>query len=254
VNEENQDFSNFEEDLIILLNKLSKTVDTFNTLSKDQAEKAILITETNINDCSQIIDKMEKYIKEHENDEEIDKNELNKKVLNYKSEYHDITNKFKEVKDSYINKKTKNALMEQNDNSLVEDDENKNSKIKKGEAPSYKIDGELIDDDNKNNNISHKKENEKKNKKEVNNSKNIENKNNKNEISLISVNNNKSILDHTNTQILDYTLNPKVNIETDETFIQINKDYDYKKKKIVAICVAICILIFLIIILSSYFS
>jgi len=42
MNEENQDFSNFEEDLIILLNKLSKTVDTFNTLSKDQAEKAIL--------------------------------------------------------------------------------------------------------------------------------------------------------------------------------------------------------------------
>ena len=131
------------------MNKLSKTVDTFNTLSKDQAEKAILITETNINDCTQIIDKMEKYLKEHENDEEIDKNELNKKVLNYKSEYHDITNKFKEVKDNYINKKTKNALMEQNDNSLVEDDENKNSKIKKGEAPSYKIDGELIDDDNK---------------------------------------------------------------------------------------------------------
>ena len=252
MNEENQDFSNFEEDLIILLNKLSKTVDTFNTLSKDQAEKAILITETNINDCTQIIDKMEKYIKEHENDEEIDKNELNKKVLNYKSEYHDITNKFKEVKDNYINKKTKNALMEQNDNSLVEDDENKNSKIKKGEAPSYKIDGELIDDDNKKNNISHKKENE--NKKETNDSNNIENKNNKNEISLISVNNNKSILAHTNTQILDYTLNPKVNNETDETFNKINKDYYYKKKKTVAIFVAICILIFLIIILSSYFS
>ena len=252
MSEENQDFSNFEEDLIILLNKLSKTVDTFNTLSKDQAEKAILITETNINYCIQIIDKMEKYIKEHENDEEI--NELNKKILNYKSEYHDITNKFKEVKDNYINKKTKNALMEQNDNSLVEDDENKNSKIKKGEAPSYKIDGELIDDDNKKNNISHKKENENKNKKETNDSNNIENKNNKNEISLISVNNNKAILDHTNTQILDYTLNPKVNNETDETFIQINKDYYYKKKKTVAIFVAICILIFLIIILSSYFS
>jgi len=251
MSEENQDFSNLEEDLIILLNKLSKTVDTFNTLSKDQAEKAILVTEININDCTQIIDKMEKYIKEHENDEEIDKNELNKKVLNYKSEYHDITNKFKEVKDNYIKKKTKNALMEQNDNNLVEDEENKNSKIKKGEAPSYKIDGELIDDDNKKNNASNKKENE--NKKEAINSRNTEKTNNKNEITLISVNNNKSILDHTNSQILDYTLNPKVNIETDETFNQINKDYDYKKKKTVAICVAICILIFLIIVLSSYF-
>lgn len=251
MNEENQDFSNFEEDLIILLNKLSKTVDTFNTLSKDQAEKAILTTEININDCIQIIDKMEKYIKDHENDEEIDKNELNKKVLNYKSEYHAITNKFKEVKDNYINKKTKNALMEQNDNNLIEEEENKNSKIKKGEIPSYKVDGELIDDDNKKNNISNKKGNE--NKKEANDSKNAEN-NKKNEISLISVNNNNSILNHTNSQIIDYTLNPKVNTETDETFNQINKDYDYKKKKTVAICVAICILIFLIIILSSYFS
>ena len=251
MNEENQDFSNFEEDLIILLNKLSKTVDTFNKLSKDQAEKAILTTEININDCTQIIDKMEKYIKDHENDEEIDKNELNKKVLNYKSEYHDITNKFKEVKDNYINKKTKNALMEQNDNNLIEEEENKNSKIKKGEIPSYKVDGELIDDDNKKNNISNKKGNE--NKKEANDSKNAEN-NKKNEISLISVNNNNSILNHTNSQIIDYTLNPKVNTETDETFNQINKDYDYKKKKTVAICVAICILIFLIIILSSYFS
>ena len=83
MNKENQDFSNFEEDLIILLNKLSKTVDTFNTLSKDREEKVILKKEININDCTQIKDKMEKYIKEHENEEEIDKNELNKKVLNY---------------------------------------------------------------------------------------------------------------------------------------------------------------------------
>lgn len=252
MNEESQDFSNFEEDLIILLNKLSKTVDTFNTLSKDQAEKAILTTEININDCAQIIDKMEKYIKDHENDEEIDKNELSKKTLNYKSEIHDITNKFQEVKDNYINKKTENALMEQNDSNLVDEDENKNPKVKKEEAPPYKIDGELIDEDNKKSNISNKKGNE--NKKETDDSKKAESNNKGNEISLISVNNTKLILGHTNTQILDYTLNPKVNHETDETFNQINKDYDFKKKKIVAICVAICILIFLIIILSSYFS
>jgi len=39
------------------------------------------------------IDKMEKYIKEYEYGEKIDNNELNKKILNYKTEYHEILNK-----------------------------------------------------------------------------------------------------------------------------------------------------------------
>ena len=56
-----------------------------------------------------------------------------------------------------------------------------------------------------------------------------------------------------NSQVLADTLNPKINQEKDE-FIKINKEYDNKKKKIVAICVVVCIFIFLIILLSSALS
>ena len=105
-------------------------------------------------------------------------------------------------------------------------------------------DGELNNDNQKKN---------KENKKEVEKKKDNANKNN--EISLISViNNNQAILGHNNSQVLKYSLNPKLHYESDEAFNQINKDYDSKKKKIVLICVAICVLIFFIIILSSTLS
>ena len=239
--ESQEDFSKLEDDIIILLNKLSKTIDTFNTLSRDQAEKAILETNSNIKECKEIIDKMEEYIKEHESDDEIDKNELNKKILNYKTEYHEILNKYNSVQDNYINKKTENALMEEdNDKDLVDDDD-KNKDNKKKNKEELIVDGEL--NEKKNNN-----------KRQINDKK--EGNNNKDEISLINVNNNKdNILENNNnSQVLNYSLNPKINIETDEAFNQINKDYDIKKKKIVCICVAICVFIFLIIILSATLS
>ena len=90
---EEDDFSKYEDELIILLNKLSTTINTFNNLSRGQAEKAILETNTKINNCKETIDKMEKYIKEYKYGEKIDNNELNKKILNYKTEYHEILNK-----------------------------------------------------------------------------------------------------------------------------------------------------------------
>jgi len=109
MDEEAQDnFSKYEDEIITLLNKLSTTIDTFNTLSRDQAEKAILETNIKINNCKEILDKMESYVKDiDDNNEEINKTELNKKILNYKSEYHEILNKFKEIQDNYINKKLK---------------------------------------------------------------------------------------------------------------------------------------------------
>ena len=245
IEDDQEDFSKYEDDIIILLNKLSTTIDTFNTLSRDQAEKAILETNLKINNCKEIIDKMEEYIKEHQDDEAIDKNELNKKILNYKTEYHEILNKYKEVQDNYINKKTESALLEEdNEKDLVDDDENKNKDKKNKKGEDYIVDGELIDN-NKKNNIE--------NKKQVDNKK--DDTNNKKEIGLIGTKTNKnSILEHTNSQVLNYALNPKVNVETDEPFNQINKDYDTKKKKLVCICVAICILIFVIIILSATLS
>ena len=245
IEDDQEYFSKYEDNIIIILNKLSTTIDTFNTLSRDQAEKAILETNLKINNCKEIIDKMEEYIKEHQDDEEIDKNELNKKTLNYKTEYHEILNKYKEIQDNYINKKTESALLEENnEKDLVDDDEDKNKDKKNKKGEEYIVDGKLIDNNKKNNN---------ENKKQVDNKK--EDINNKNEIGLIGIKNNKnSILEHNNSQVLNYSLNPKVNIEKDEPFNQINKDYDTKKKKLVCICIAICILIFVIIILSATLS
>ena len=88
-----EDFSKYEDDIIILFNKLSTTIDTFNTLSRDQAEKAILETNLKINNCKEILDKMEQYLKEEEDGEDINKTELNKKLLNYKTEYQELLNK-----------------------------------------------------------------------------------------------------------------------------------------------------------------
>jgi len=76
-----------------------------------------LETNTKIIECKEILDQMEQYIKEHEEEEEIDKKELNKKILNYKNEYQELLNKYNEVQNNYINKKAENALMEEkNDN------------------------------------------------------------------------------------------------------------------------------------------
>jgi len=50
---EEDDFSKYEDELIILLNKLSTTINTFNNLSRGQAEKAILETNTKINNCKE---------------------------------------------------------------------------------------------------------------------------------------------------------------------------------------------------------
>ena len=246
--ENEEDFTKYEDDIIILLNKLSTTIDTFNTLSRDQAEKAILETNLKLNNCKELLDKMEQYIKDQKDEEEINKTEINKKILNYKTEYQDILNKFKEIQEKYINKKTENALLE-NEKDLIDEDENKNKDKNKNKNKKDKqvekliIDGELNDDDNNINNNNIKSN-------QIDNNKD---KNNKNDITLISVSNNNN-LEHNNSQILNYSLNPKVNIETDEAFNQINKDYNIKKKKTVLICVAICIFIFVVIILSATLS
>ena len=235
------DFSKNEDEIITLLNKLSSTIDTFKTLSRDQAEKAILETNTKINNCKEILDKMEEYVKNNEDEEEINKGELSKKIQNYKSEYHEILNKFNEIQDSYINKKTENALLEKdNDNELVDDDEEKKKDKKNKNVQKFIVDGEIND-----NKKCKEKEIEKK--KEENNNK-------KGEITVISVSNNNPTIVNNNANVLRYSLNTKLHDEKDEAFNQINKDYFSKKKKTVLICVVICILIFLVIILSSTLS
>ena len=83
--EEKENFPSYEDELITTLNKLSETIDNFNTLSKEQAENAILETDIKINNCKKILEKMEDYINSLKNEDE-DKLELNKKLLNYKTE------------------------------------------------------------------------------------------------------------------------------------------------------------------------
>ena len=257
---EKENFTTYEDDLITLLNKLSETIDTFNTLSKKQADNAILETNIKITNCKSILDKMEEYINELKTEEESEKAELNKKLLNYKTEYYEILNKFKEIQDNYINQKTESALMDEN---LIDDEDNNNKNdirmttgttgthnLAVGAGNPHMVDGELNEEknNNKNNiNINNKKEKDNKNNEniKINNLKNNFRNNNppNNEISLVSV---------FNTNNLGYNLSP--NKEKEETFQEINRDYDKKKKLMVIVCVAICIFIFLLIFLIALLS
>ena len=253
---EKENFSTYEDNLIILLNKLSETIETFNTLSREQAENAILETNSKINNCKDILNKMEEYINNLKAKDE-EKNELNKKLLNYKTEYHEILNKFKEIQDNYINKKTENALMDDN---LIDEDNNQNdirmttgtnetNNIKqKGAGNPYMIDGELEEKKDQKSKINAQKENINKNKTNnlINNGRNKPVNNiAKNEISLISVTNN-------NMGHFGYNLSP--NKEKEEAFHEINQDYDRKKKIIIIICLVACILIFFLIFLIALLS
>ena len=256
INEEN--FQTYEEDVRTLLTKLSETIETFNTLSREQAENAILETNIKISSCKEILDKIEKYILNLNDEDESEKAELNKKLLNYKTEYHEILNKFKEIQDNYINRKTENALMDdQNVSNLIDEDEIKNRVSAPGPSGAgdpYAVDGQLDETQKK-----AKKENKKEedNKNEINNIKlrnqNNNNKNNNNEITLISVTNNENIaLDHNTSNYMGYALN--ANKEKEETFHRINQDYDKKKKKSIFICVCLCVFIFFLIFLIAILS
>ena len=254
INEEN--FQTYEEDVITLLTKLSETIETFNTLSREQAENAILETTIKISSCKEILDKMEQYILNLNDEDESEKAELNKKLLNYKTEYHEILNKFKEIQDNYINRKTENALMDdQNVSNLIDEDETKNrisAPGPSGAGDPYAVDGQLDETQKK-----AKKENKKEedNKNEINNIKlrNQKNNNNNNEITLISVTNNENIaLDHNNSNYMGYALN--ANKEKEETFHRINQDYDKKKKKSILVCVCLCLFIFFLIFLIAILS
>ena len=205
---------------------------------------------------------MEEYAKNQKDEEEMEKAELNKKVLNYKSEYQEILNKFKEMQDNYINRKTENALMEnQNENDLVDDDDTKdktkNEKAAAGAGDPYKVDGEL-DNNKKKNNKYNKKESanmhiNNNNNKLKNNTQNIKNSKVVNEISLISVaNNDNSIIENHNANVMGYALNP--NKDREEPFHEINVDYDKRKKKTIFLCIIICIIIFILIVLIALLS
>ena len=126
------DSSSYEDELNILLDKLSKTISTFSTLSREQAESAILDTTSKIKEGESILQKIEQEL-EHDsknrNPEEL--HEEKQKINNYKTELNDLVNKFKIIQDNYIKKKENNALIDDEPkmkpSELLSNEENKNN-------------------------------------------------------------------------------------------------------------------------------
>ena len=116
-----------EENLNILLNQISQTITDFKTLSREQAEKAILDTTNKIKECEKIINNMENNLNQNNKTKE-EIIEINKKISKYKRELNLMENKFNVTQNSYINKKTANALIDDNKNQqdLIDEDQNKN--------------------------------------------------------------------------------------------------------------------------------
>ena len=107
------DSSSYEDELNILLDRLSKIITTFNTLSREQAEIAILDTTSKIKEGESVIQKLEQELENNQkNRSQEELHEEKQKIKNYKSEFNDIVNKFKIIQDNYINKKAKNALID----------------------------------------------------------------------------------------------------------------------------------------------
>ena len=121
-------FISNEESINIILNRISQTITDFKTLSREQAEKAILDTTNKIKECQKIINNMENNLNK-ENKTQEEKIEINKKITKYKRELNLMENKFNITQNSYINKKTANALIDDNINQqdLIDEDPKKNN-------------------------------------------------------------------------------------------------------------------------------
>ena len=123
------DYSSYEDDFNILIEGLSKTISTFNTLSREQAEIAILDTTSKIKEGESLILKLEEVLDKNHNQDGLSGQ---KKLKKYKAEFNDIVNKFKEIQDNYINKKAKNALIDEEPkmkNDLLSNEERKSKEI-----------------------------------------------------------------------------------------------------------------------------
>ena len=126
------DSSSYEDQLNKLLDRLSKIITTFNTLSREQAEIAILDTTSKIKEGESVIQKLEQELENNQkNRSQEELHEEKQKIKNYKSEFNDIVNKFKIIQDNYINKKARNALIDddpkQKAPDLLSNEERKNN-------------------------------------------------------------------------------------------------------------------------------
>ena len=116
------DSSSYEDQLNTLLESLSKIISTFSTLSREQAEIAILDTASKIKEGESIIQKLEQELEKNDkNRSQEELHEEKQKIKNYKTEFNNIDNKFKIIQNNYINKKEKNALIDEEPKSKVSD-------------------------------------------------------------------------------------------------------------------------------------
>ena len=116
------DSSSYEDQLNILLESLSKIISTFGTLSREQAEIAILDTASKIKEGESIIEKLEQELEKNEkNRSKEELQEEKQKIKNYKTEFNNIDNKIKIIQNNYINKKEKNALIDEEPKSKISD-------------------------------------------------------------------------------------------------------------------------------------
>ena len=234
-----ENFSTYEDDLIALLDKISSTISEFKTLSKDKAESAILEANVKISSCKEILEKMEEYVKREDLEEEINKNELNQKITHYRTEYHELLNKYNLIQNNYISRKTENALIDR-DSHLEEDNQNENQNKIMGTSEKFVTDGELKNDISKTdiskNDVS---------KTDISRTSDVNNKTN--DISLISVNNNSTLPQEMGLNAT-YVQNP-VNMGE----IAYDKE-DKNKEKLVFACVCCCCLIFILLIIIGFAS
>ena len=207
------DSSSYEDEMNILLDKLSKTISTFNTLSREQAEIAILDTTSKIKDGESILSKLEGELENNTNNHSPEELiEERKKLKNYKTEFNNIVNKFNMIQDNYINKKTKYALI---------DEEVKNKKI------------DLLSNEERKNNFGQKsKENFKNKNNKGNESKNEHNVFENNIGNISGVNNGQNI--------------------PDDAFDNFNKNRNKKKKRclIIGLCVTFILIVTFVVVIG----
>ena len=207
------DSSSYEDELNILLDRLSKTISTFNTLSREQAEKAILDTTSRIKEGESILSKLEGELENNTNNHSPEELiEERKKLKNYKTEFNNIVNKFNMIQDNYINKKTKYALI---------DEEVKNKKI------------DLLSNEERKNNF------------QPNSKGNFKNKNNKGNESK----NEQNVFDNNIGNISG--VNNGQNIP-DDAFDNFNKNRNKKKKRclIIGLCVTFILIVTFVVVIG----
>ena len=138
------DSSSNEDELNRLLDQISNIITNFSTLSREQAENAILEGTSKLKKCESILSQIEQDLDDNKNNhgpEEL--LEEKKNLKNYKNELNDLSNKFKAIQDSYINKKAQNALIDDEIKISSEENINEDNKNDNGEKNKEKLDNNI---------------------------------------------------------------------------------------------------------------